>query len=411
MAKVSNPILLLATTLLLLGINVSLQTDRARANETDSTGATPTDGTRADSCLAAPPKALAPTGKHWYFVTDRQKGRKCWYLHTTLPLGHHAAARSHSAARPRSSSAARPRSHAATSAESTAKPAAPEAAPPSPAPTNTQTAFEAASVATTVPTAVAGAMPAATGAGSAADASPPAGAADDPQPHIQILRTVPIGVPTQPATQSSAPVTQVLPAAQSGSTTAVSDATSTGSADAGPSNAGSDAKSDAKNAASAAHDSGPNGESSGSDDAQQNPEGAPGVADTDATFQPTEVFFLVAIGLSMVVFLIAIARRIAARGRDPIITDYPCSAWSNDQSDLLQVDDAQFADEAKDEQCIDADPVPFIDPQGIDDVREPDWTERPLAARSNLKKSASSTVRSEPDSEGFAPVLRLLRQA
>lgn len=34
---------------------------------------------RADDCLAAPNSAT-PKGSHWYYHTDRAKGRKCWFL-------------------------------------------------------------------------------------------------------------------------------------------------------------------------------------------------------------------------------------------------------------------------------------------------------------------------------------------
>jgi hypothetical protein len=33
----------------------------------------------ADECLAKP-KGVAPSGKHWYYNTDRKLQRKCWYL-------------------------------------------------------------------------------------------------------------------------------------------------------------------------------------------------------------------------------------------------------------------------------------------------------------------------------------------
>ncbi len=39
----------------------------------------PASTARADDCLAAPNSA-APKGSHWYYHTDRAKGRKCWFL-------------------------------------------------------------------------------------------------------------------------------------------------------------------------------------------------------------------------------------------------------------------------------------------------------------------------------------------
>jgi hypothetical protein len=182
-----------------------------------------------------------------------------------------------------------------------------------------------------------------------------------------------------------------------------------GSADAVPSNT----RFDFKNAASAVHKAGPDAERSGSDAAQQKPHETHGLVDTIATLQPTEMFFLLAIGLSMVVFLIAIASRIAAQRREPIITDYPESAWSDDQSDLSEADDTQFADEAMDKQRTDEEQdVPFIDPQGLNDFNERDWIEQPLPAWTNRNKSsaAPAAVPFAPNLEGLEPVLRILRQ-
>jgi hypothetical protein len=98
MSKVSNPIsfILLATAVLPSGIDLSLQS------------------ARADDCLAAP-NASEPMGQHWYDEIDQQKGRKCWYLHATIPRLHHAASRSksHAALRRKSHAALRRKSHAA----------------------------------------------------------------------------------------------------------------------------------------------------------------------------------------------------------------------------------------------------------------------------------------------------------
>jgi hypothetical protein len=115
----------------------------------------------------------------------------------------------------------------------------------------------------------------------------------------------------------------------------------------------------------------------------------------------------------MVIFLIAIATRIAAKRREPIITDYPVSAWSNDQFDPPLADDTQFANEAMDEQWIDEEQdAPFIDPQGLDDLHEQDWIEQPPPARTNRKASAASRSEpSRPDPKSLEPVLRILRQA
>lgn len=41
--------------------------------------AAPIEAVHAANCLAAP-KPPAPQGQHWYYRTDRNLGRKCWYL-------------------------------------------------------------------------------------------------------------------------------------------------------------------------------------------------------------------------------------------------------------------------------------------------------------------------------------------
>jgi hypothetical protein len=46
---------------------------------------------RADDCLAAPNSA-APKGSHWYYHTDRAKGRKCWFLRALGRPTQHTAA-------------------------------------------------------------------------------------------------------------------------------------------------------------------------------------------------------------------------------------------------------------------------------------------------------------------------------
>jgi hypothetical protein len=44
----------------------------------------------AEECLAAP-KSYAPPGRHWYYRSDRAKGRKCWYLGAAGLRTHQAA--------------------------------------------------------------------------------------------------------------------------------------------------------------------------------------------------------------------------------------------------------------------------------------------------------------------------------
>jgi hypothetical protein len=255
--------------------------------------------------------------------------------------------------------------------------------------------------------------------------APQAGPADGvrPQPHVEILRTEPVGVPTQQAAQPSAPSAQAAPDAQApqpstpaaqaaqpnaqdahGGTTTVDKATSTDSADTVPSNTGSEAKD------AAVPEAGPDVERGKPNAAQPEPAETPSLADTIATLQPTELFFLLAIGLSAVVFLVAIASRIAAKRREPIITEYPDSAWSHDQFDPPRLEAPQFADEAMDEQRTDQEQnVPFFDPQGLDDPHEEQsWIEQPARTR---KPTAAFSAPSAPDPKSLEPVLRILRQS
>jgi hypothetical protein len=109
----------------------------------------------------------------------------------------------------------------------------------------------------------------------------------------------------------------------------------------------------------------------------------------------------------MVVFLIVIASRIVAKRREPIITDYPDSAWSNDRLDPPQ-------DGAMDEQWIDEEQdVPFIDPHALEDHNEQDWLGQRPSARTDRDKSSapSSAAPLGLDLKGLEPVLRILRQA
>jgi len=59
----------------------------------------PAKTARADDCLTAP-NSDAPEGSHWYYHTDRKKGRKCWFLRTLDGTTRHTAARSKSATAP-----------------------------------------------------------------------------------------------------------------------------------------------------------------------------------------------------------------------------------------------------------------------------------------------------------------------
>ncbi len=59
-----------------MAIGIGLPIDRAGA---------------AENCAAAPGVA-APRGQHWYYRVDQVNHRKCWYLHSIVPLAGRAAA-------------------------------------------------------------------------------------------------------------------------------------------------------------------------------------------------------------------------------------------------------------------------------------------------------------------------------
>lgn len=77
----------------------------------------PANTARADDCLAAPNSA-APKGSHWYYHTDRAKGRKCWFLRALDRPTRHTTAQGTSATAP------------TTHARAVEKPASASAGPP-----------------------------------------------------------------------------------------------------------------------------------------------------------------------------------------------------------------------------------------------------------------------------------------
>jgi hypothetical protein len=223
----------------------------------------PVDGAYANNCVAAP-KAPSPHGQHWYYRVDRSSGHKCWYLHGFLLRPHRAAKPSES--------------HAAA-AQSTI--AAPAAAPP--------------------PSAKA-AMPAGHG-GSAAR-----------QPEVKILtvRTVQFANPPtvqalQQSTQQQTTAPPVLPAStgnenkdppNTANSTATIDPTVDG-ADPLPLNAAS---------------------SSPKADHAMKPE-------VLATIGPTEMFFLLVLGIGLATFVLGLVIKIVGGQRALPILEDPDSAW------------------------------------------------------------------------------------
>jgi hypothetical protein len=61
----------------------------------------------AEECLAAP-KSYAPPGRHWYYRSDRAKGRKCWYLGAAGIKTHQATSQDVPRAAPQVDKPARP---------------------------------------------------------------------------------------------------------------------------------------------------------------------------------------------------------------------------------------------------------------------------------------------------------------
>lgn len=114
MAKISSPAACIAAVaaLLLSGIVLGRPIDSARAD---------------DSCVTAPGTA-SPEGQHWYYRTDRVKHRKCWYLHATVPLPSHAAAKPPAAPSESVLPVATPQSHSAATPQTTNAPPAPQPA-------------------------------------------------------------------------------------------------------------------------------------------------------------------------------------------------------------------------------------------------------------------------------------------
>lgn len=389
MARVCNPALsLLAAAFLLLAGGLH----SAGADDTGSGNGTP----RTGNCIVTPNLAVAK-GRHWYYRTNRQIGRKCWYLRP--------AAAHHAAARPRSKPKAARRSTPSTAGSEPASsqfaappppidpgaaapvaaapppptgtaPIAPEqAAPPPPAdprPAAPEPAAPPPHAGEVAPMPGVSAAAAAAATWPGTQAAPGAAAAQSPaiQPpsHIEILDTVPARAPLPQAAQPGVP-------AQDGGTSGSAAATD----GAIPASTGSEA-------------------AAGSDAAQQKP---PRPADTIAARHPVGTFFVLAIGLS--VLLVAIAIRIGARRREPIISGSLDSAWSNDQFDSA----GAYAVEATDEQWPEEEEdVWFVDPRALDDAHEQVRLERP--ALSNNPTPAFTAL---PDADSLEPVLRLLRQA
>jgi hypothetical protein len=127
------------------------------------------------------------------------------------------------------------------------------------------------------------------------------------EPHTEMLpvsteTAPPVTAPTQDPVEQNAPV---------------ADLKSTGGTDV----VSSQSESDADNGASVVKNVGLTTENGASDAQGYKPAESPSFADTVRTLQPAEIVFLL-IGLSIIVFLVAIVSRTGAKRREPIISDY-----------------------------------------------------------------------------------------
>ncbi len=343
MSKISNPAASVAVVaaLLLSGIGVGLPIENASAD---------------NSCIAAP-NAAAPQGEHWYYRSDRQNHRKCWFLHATLALPHQAAAHPSAVAAdpPNTRTEPTPAAHA------------------DPAPASTEPAAEPP------PTAQASASP--------ADGAQPA-------PHVTVLtvRTVNtpfVGTtPTPPQQQAPhdvtpSPMPQTLPAEANTAGDGVKPADAAQRTPLPPvPDAVRHELATTIDAANAATKTG-----------------------------PTEMFFLLALALGIATIVIVIATRITNRRRAPRLSDDPDTAWIRYRAAHRRSDEEAPYDEQD---------VPFVDPQGqhgMADLHEQEWADQPPPDQSEYPAAPSQAGDPAPG-ETAAPslkdielALRILRQA
>jgi hypothetical protein len=228
----------------------------------------------ANNCLAGP-KAPSPHGQHWYYRVDRSTGRKCWYLHAFLLRPHRAAKPSES--------------HLAAAQSTIAAPAA-APAPPHPA---------------------AAAMPA--GHGDSAVR----------QPEVKILsvRTVQFANPptVQAAQQKQQTAAPTVLSASTGNKNKYPLNMTNSTATIDPTVAGADPL--PPNAAS----SSPNA------DHIMKPEAL-------ATIGPTEMFFLLVLGIGLATFVLGVVIKIVGSQRAVPILEDPDSAWRRYREDHQRPD-------------------------------------------------------------------------
>jgi hypothetical protein len=331
----------------------------------------PADGApAADTCVAAP-NASAPDGQHWYYRSDRVNHRKCWYLHATVLLPHHAMAQS-----------------ADASAEPAEAAAPPPAAPAEPARTASTPPPSVGSAQASVEPVPAPAANAATAAGQAAGAQP--------APRVTMLAVRTVNTPfvsTTPVPQQHAPqdvnntppMPQPLPAAENA--------------------AGNGAK-PTGGAATAALPPVPEA-------VRHELATTINAANATTPMGPAELFFLLALALGIAVIVIVVASRIANRNRAPQLSDDPDTAWLRYRAAHPRFDEGAPYDEQD---------VPFVDPQGqhgLADLDEQQWDHQPSpepegyppARSEDGDEDAAPTESAAPTLRDIQLALRVLRQA
>jgi hypothetical protein len=267
MASIASPAAYVAAVaaLLLSGIGVGLPIASASAD---------------DNCVSAP-GAAAPAGQHWYYHIDRVKQRKCWYLHATMPLPNHAAAK-----------------HRAAPAEPVAAAATP------------QVPFAA------TPQLPLGAAQQATNAASAPQpaADPPSEAAGTQSgPHVTVLAVKPVSalfVDTTSASQAGTPEQAGEPPMRQIS----------------PNNANVPVDGAAEPASEASP-----ARVAGATDADHDALAPAATAATAATAaartHAADLFFLLALALGIAAALLALCSKMAGATRTPRLSDHPDDAW------------------------------------------------------------------------------------
>lgn len=415
-----------AAAFVLWGINFGLP--GAHAIESNKNDAAQTDD--GHTCLSAP-HGVAPKGQHWYYRNDRQTGRKCWYAHAGGPLPRHAAAPSWT--RPEQPAAVHPNPAAnptppAPSPPAPSRNAAVETTPPPPAPARTADVETAAPLPLFAPP---DASEPATAPAPGPAAAAPSPAAPANGPHIEILRTVPTDTPLQPqqlqaGAPAAAPTTDNAAGNRTGAGALAARPPIGTTRQPGADTNNSGAGSNAGNAVSVVPQAPADGGAGTAAATPHQAAGPPALTDTITTLAPTEMFFLVATALSFLVFLVAIASRITAQRREPIITEFPQFAWSDDPVDPVEpmgFGDSEFAaaahEESWDERRRDLPDDRIVAPRGPEDPPRQDWPREEttredwIRPRPPLLTDAPAPAYagpSEDDPDSLEPVLRILRR-